>query len=109
MHNPLICLFGCIYIIQVNYTKDYMSHCHLPSDLKQQVCQYYDNKYYGKVFNEEAILKELSHPLREVRNCYESIVKSSNSVFISQIKFGFDFYNTHILLDALIILTGKVL
>ena len=51
-----------------------MSHCHLPTDLKQQVCEYYDNKYYGEVFNEEAILKELSHPLREVRKSYECIV-----------------------------------
>lgn len=46
--------------------KEYMSHCHIPSDLKQQVYEYYFNKYYGKLFNEEAILNELSQPLKEV-------------------------------------------
>ena len=51
--------------------KEYMSHCHVPSDLKQQVCEYYFNKYYGKLFNEESILNELSHPLREVIEGYQ--------------------------------------
>ena len=43
-----------------------MHYRRLPFDLRQQVHEYYYHKYHGQLFNEDGILNELSHPLKEV-------------------------------------------
>ena len=58
----------CFYILQVNQVDEYMRYRKLPQELKQRVHEYYYHRYRGQLFNEEAILKELSFPLEEVRS-----------------------------------------
>ncbi len=43
-----------------------MRYRRLPTKFKDQVYEYYYHKYHGQLFDEEKILNELSHPLKEV-------------------------------------------
>lgn len=52
---------------QIKQVKDYLTYRRLPVSLKEEVRKYYYHRYHGHLFNEEGILNELSHPLREVR------------------------------------------
>lgn len=53
-----------------------MRYRRLPMNLRQQVHEYYYQKYHGQLFNEEGILTELSHPLREVRGIIVGLIPS---------------------------------
>ena len=44
-----------------------MRYRRLPYELREQVHEYYFHKYNGQFFNEQNILSELSHSLKEVR------------------------------------------
>ncbi|XP_076801054.1 potassium/sodium hyperpolarization-activated cyclic nucleotide-gated channel 2-like isoform X1 [Clavelina lepadiformis] len=45
--------------------KEYMQFRKLPTNLRHRISDYYENRFQGKMFNEEMILKELNHNLRE--------------------------------------------
>lgn len=39
----------------------------LPRDMRNRITEYYEHRYQGKMFDEDAILNELSERLRLVR------------------------------------------
>ena len=43
-----------------------MAYRKLPRDMRQKIAEYFEHRYQGKFFDEEAILGELSEKLREV-------------------------------------------
>ncbi|XP_061414515.1 potassium/sodium hyperpolarization-activated cyclic nucleotide-gated channel 1-like [Lethenteron reissneri] len=45
--------------------EQYMSFHKLPAELRQRIHEYYENRYQGKMFDEDNILGELNEPLRE--------------------------------------------
>nr|AFB83347.1 hyperpolarization-activated cyclic nucleotide channel [Ciona intestinalis] len=45
--------------------KEYMQFRKLPSGLRHRISDYYENRFQGKMFDEERILTELNHNLRE--------------------------------------------
>lgn len=51
---------------QLNQVDEYMRYRKLPKEMRQRVHEYYYHRYHGHLFNESAILDELSFPLREV-------------------------------------------
>ena len=65
-HFPVITVSPMSVSIQIKQVKDYMTYRRLPVNIREEVRKYYYHKYHGHLFNEEGILKELSHPLREV-------------------------------------------
>lgn len=44
-----------------------MAYRRLPRDMRQRITEYFEHRYQGKFFDEDAILGELSEKLREVR------------------------------------------
>nr|XP_015208558.1 PREDICTED: potassium/sodium hyperpolarization-activated cyclic nucleotide-gated channel 1-like [Lepisosteus oculatus] len=54
-----------VFDSKYNEVKEYMRHHHLPSKLRNRIMDYLENRYQGKWFDEETILKELSEPLRQ--------------------------------------------
>ena len=45
-----------------------MAYRKLPRDMRHKISEYFEHRYQGKFFDEEAILGELSEKLREVKN-----------------------------------------
>ncbi|XP_057684454.1 potassium/sodium hyperpolarization-activated cyclic nucleotide-gated channel 2-like [Corythoichthys intestinalis] len=45
--------------------EQYMSFHKLPSDVRQRIHDYYEQRFQGKMFDEDSILGELSDPLKE--------------------------------------------
>ena len=43
-----------------------MAYRRLPRDMRQRITEYFEHRYQGKFFDEDAILGELSEKLREV-------------------------------------------
>ncbi len=43
-----------------------MAYRKLPREMRQRITEYFEHRYQGKFFDEEAILGELSEKLREV-------------------------------------------
>jgi hyperpolarization activated cyclic nucleotide-gated potassium channel 2 len=43
-----------------------MRYRKLPLQIRRRVQDYYEHRYHHKLFDEDAILRELSYPLREV-------------------------------------------
>jgi len=58
--------------MQLKQVEEYMRYRKLPIDLKYRVHEYYYQRYHGQLFDEEAILGELSHALTEVERSYGS-------------------------------------
>jgi hypothetical protein len=54
-------------VLQVKQVEEYMAYRKLPRDMRQRITEYFEHRYQGKFFDEEAILGELSEKLREVR------------------------------------------
>jgi hyperpolarization activated cyclic nucleotide-gated potassium channel 2 len=52
---------------QVKQVEEYMAYRKLPREMRQRITEYFEHRYQGKFFDEEAILGELSEKLREVR------------------------------------------
>lgn len=59
-----ICPNKCFQYKQV---EQYMSFHKLPADVRQRIHDYYEQRFQGKMFDEDSILGELSDPLKEVR------------------------------------------
>lgn len=57
-----------VVLLQLQQVNEYMGYRNLPKELRHKITDYYDHKYGGKMFNEQAILAELSHTLRAVRS-----------------------------------------
>ena len=56
-----------IYIfLQLKQVEEYMAYRRLPRDMRQRITEYFEHRYQGKFFDEDAILGELSEKLREV-------------------------------------------
>jgi hyperpolarization activated cyclic nucleotide-gated potassium channel 2 len=53
--------------LQVKQVEEYMAYRKLPREMRQRITEYFEHRYQGKFFDEEAILGELSEKLREVR------------------------------------------
>ena len=50
--------------------EEYMAYRKLPRDMRHKISEYFEHRYQGKFFDEEAILGELSEKLREVSKSY---------------------------------------
>ena len=50
-----------------------MRYRKLPHDIKLRVHEYYFQRYHGQLFDEEAILLELSQALKEVKFCSQML------------------------------------
>ncbi|KAH7962015.1 hypothetical protein HPB52_013969 [Rhipicephalus sanguineus] len=53
------------YREKLKQVEEYMAYRKLPRDLRQGITDYFEHRYQGKFFDEEAILGELSERLRE--------------------------------------------
>lgn len=53
-------------LLQYKQVEQYMSFHKLPADLRQRIHDYYEQRFQGKMFDEDSILGELSDPLKEV-------------------------------------------
>ncbi|KAL3318131.1 anaphase-promoting complex subunit Hcn1, partial [Cichlidogyrus casuarinus] len=53
------------YALFFKQVEEYMAYRKLPRSLRQRIANYYEHRYQGKMFNENAILDELSECLRE--------------------------------------------
>ena len=51
---------------QLKQVEEYMAYRKLPRDMRLKISEYFEHRYQGKFFDEEAILGELSEKLREV-------------------------------------------
>lgn len=47
-----------------------MAYRRLPRDMRTRITEYFEHRYQGKFFDEDAILGELSEKLREVYTSY---------------------------------------
>lgn len=54
-------------VFQLKQVEEYIRYRKLPCRLKHKMYEYYYQRYHGHLFNEQAILDELSHSLKEVR------------------------------------------
>ena len=63
-----------------------MAYRKLPRDTRNKITEYFEHRYQGKFFDEEAILGELSEKLREVSEMMywsdEWIVFKQNTIFM---------------------------
>ncbi|XP_013777279.1 potassium/sodium hyperpolarization-activated cyclic nucleotide-gated channel 2-like [Limulus polyphemus] len=55
------------YREKLKQVEEYMAYRKLPRDLRQRITDYFEHRYQGKYFDEDAILGELSEKLREGR------------------------------------------
>jgi len=65
-----------LYTEKYSSIKQYMLFRKLPMELRRRISDYYENRYQGKMFNENQILKELNPILREElvnHNCRELV------------------------------------
>lgn len=51
---------------QLKQVEEYMAYRRLPRDMRTRITEYFEHRYQGKFFDEDAILGELSEKLREV-------------------------------------------
>ncbi len=61
-----------------------MRYRKLPRYIKQKVHEYYYQRYHGQLFNEQAILMELSQAIRQARKMYCSAIPMSHTPSLSQ-------------------------
>ena len=63
-----------------------MAYRKLPRDTRNKITEYFEHRYQGKFFDEEAILGELSEKLREVSEMMywsdDWIVFKQNTIFL---------------------------
>ena len=67
------------YDVQLKQVEEYMRYRKLPCELKRRVHEYYYQKYHGQLFDEEAILKELSLVITEVQ-CKRILYRLEDSI-----------------------------
>ena len=51
---------------QLKLVEEYMKYHRIPPTLKTKVRTYFYHRYHGRLFNEQTMLKELSHVLEKV-------------------------------------------
>ena len=56
-----------MYNEKVKQVEEYMIWRKLPRDMRNKITEYYEHRYQGKMFDEDAILNEISERLRLVR------------------------------------------
>lgn len=66
IYKWLISLILYFSIKQLKQVEEYMAYRRLPRDMRQRITEYFEHRYQGKFFDEDAILGELSEKLREV-------------------------------------------
>ncbi|XP_074650570.1 potassium/sodium hyperpolarization-activated cyclic nucleotide-gated channel 3-like [Tubulanus polymorphus] len=54
-----------LYREKFKQVEEYMGYRKFPRELRQRITDYYEHRYQGKMFDEEAIMSELSECLRE--------------------------------------------
>jgi hyperpolarization activated cyclic nucleotide-gated potassium channel 2 len=54
--------------------EEYMVWRKLPREMRNRITEYYEHRYQGKMFDEEAILEELSERLRLVINQLSNLI-----------------------------------
>ena len=55
-----------------------MAYRKLPRDTRNKITEYFEHRYQGKFFDEEAILGELSEKLREVSKVTMRMTKTTD-------------------------------
>ena len=53
-------------LFQFKQVEEYMVWRKFPRDMRNRITEYYEHRYQGKMFDEDAILEELSERLRLV-------------------------------------------
>ena len=53
--------------VQWKQVEEYMAYRKLPRSMRTRICNYYEHRYQGKMFDEEVILSELNELLRKAR------------------------------------------
>ncbi|KAG8272682.1 Potassium/sodium hyperpolarization-activated cyclic nucleotide-gated channel 3 [Homalodisca vitripennis] len=61
------------YRERVKQVEEYMAYRKLPREMRQRITEYFEHRYQGKFFDEEAILGELSEKLREASEHFYSL------------------------------------
>lgn len=76
-------------VVKYKQVEQYMSFHKLPADVRQRIHDYYEQRFQGKMFDEDSILGELSDPLKEVGYSLNVIFNGNNQCtdifFIRQI------------------------
>ena len=74
-----------------------MAYRKLPRDMRHKISEYFEHRYQGKFFDEEAILGELSEKLREVGRITdrETLFLDGNLKLVSTIDFHIELTNQH--------------
>ncbi len=76
---------GRKYKEKLDEVNEYMTFRKLSEPIKTKVRQYYELKYRGKYFNEDAILSEMNESLKQVFNQISFCLLSQESLPISNI------------------------
>lgn len=79
-----MCLYKCFQYKQV---EQYMSFHKLPADVRQRIHDYYEQRFQGKMFDEDSILGELSDPLKEVCLTFDVFIMPAQ-VRIQKLEFN---------------------
>ena len=56
-----------LYNEKFKQLEEYIESKNLPMEMREKVTEYYEQRYEGKMFDENSILSELSDNLRSVR------------------------------------------
>ena len=72
-------IFEEVYL-QLKQVEEYMAYRKLPRDMRLKISEYFEHRYQGKFFDEEAILGELSEKLREVSGGLAQLIISMMTV-----------------------------
>jgi len=59
-----VCL--CVCVMQFKQVEEYMIYRKLPRQLRNNIADYYEHRYRGKMFDERSILNEVNECLKEV-------------------------------------------
>ena len=57
-----------LYNFKLKSVEEYMVWRKFPREMRNRISEYYEHRYQGKMFDEDAILSELSERLRLVSN-----------------------------------------
>ena len=80
---------------QLKQVEEYMAYRKLPRDMRLKISEYFEHRYQGKFFDEEAILGELSEKLREVTKLNFIKLEYICMKYIKITKLPFKILNSH--------------
>ena len=55
-----------LFVVQLKQVEEYMAYRKLRRNMRARITEYFEHRYQGKFFDEDAILGELSEKLRGV-------------------------------------------